>query len=107
MLARCAGQKKFPTFVKILFAQQSKWTFNRNYEDILTNIGQIGGIMPHEFSACLKDEKILNTMINNTREINARSEFIGTPTFFINCKKIPFFNSYNDLVKIIEEELAS
>lgn len=107
VLARCGGKKKFDTFVKILFAQQGKWTFNRNYEDILINIGQIGGIMPHEFSACLKDEKILNTLINNTREINVRSEFIGTPTFFINQKKIPFFNKYSDLVEIIEQELKS
>ncbi|MCP5369108.1 MAG: DsbA family protein [Rickettsiaceae bacterium] len=87
ILARCSGTlKEYSNFIEVLLAQQSKWAFNKNYRDILTNIGMLGGITAEKFADCLKDEKLIKSLMENTKLISAEEHFLGTPAFIINGK---------------------
>jgi protein-disulfide isomerase len=85
ILARCANNKEsFFKFVNVLLEQQDSWSVNRNYREILTSIGQLGGVSPERYKECLNDEKLADILIANTKLAATSPKFIGTPAFFIN-----------------------
>lgn len=87
VLSRCSGDNsKTIKFFDVLLAQQESWAFNKNFKDILTNIGQVGGISPQQFANCLQDQNLLNFLMNNTKIISNTPGFLGTPAFVINEK---------------------
>lgn len=85
ILARCDGSiEKYKSFMSVLLEQQSSWAFSKNYHEILTNIGSLGGISPQKYATCLKDEKKMQTLLENTKLLGSDPNFRGTPAFFIN-----------------------
>ncbi|WP_316354732.1 DsbA family protein [Candidatus Trichorickettsia mobilis] len=85
ILARCANNKEsFFKFVSVLLEQQDSWSVNRNYREILTSIGQLGGVSPERYKECLNNEKLADILIANTKIAATSPKFIGTPAFFIN-----------------------
>jgi len=85
ILARCAGDKEgFLKFVTVIIGQQESWAHTSKYREILTNIGKLGGISEESYANCLNNDKILDTLISNSKFISKSPKFIGTPAFFIN-----------------------
>lgn len=85
ILARCKGDiNNFMQFHNIILEQQDKWAYSNKYRELLTDIGQLGGITPEEYKKCLSDDKITETLIANTNFIARTPKFIGTPSFFVN-----------------------
>jgi len=85
ILARCKGDiNSFVQFHEIMLKQQDKWAYSNKYRELLTDIGQLGGITPEEYKQCLSDDKITETLIANTNFITKAPKFIGTPSFFVN-----------------------
>ena len=105
VLARCGGDMKRLAFYDILLKQQESWAFNRNYNEILTNIGQIGGVSPEQYKKCLDNKALGTVLMNNTKLIARIPGFIGTPVFVINNKIHNGKFSIEELSKIISEEL--
>ena len=53
ILARCSfNRDKFLSFIDILLQQQEGWILKKNYKEILTNIGVVGGISPEKYANC-------------------------------------------------------
>jgi len=95
VLARCAGDfDLYFKFTNVILNQQGSWAFNKNYREILTNIGTLGGISAEMYSACLNDEAKIGVLIENTKLIAGEPNFIGTPSFFINGKQ--FLDLYTE-----------
>ena len=67
--------------------QQNNWAFSKNYREILTNIGSLGGVSPENFSGCLNDQDKIKTLMENTKLAASLPKFVGTPSFFINGKQ--------------------
>ncbi|WP_341792211.1 DsbA family protein [Rickettsia endosymbiont of Gonocerus acuteangulatus] len=85
ILARCKGYiNSFMLFHDIMLKQQDKWSVSNKYRELLTDIGQLGGVTPEEYKKCLSDDKITETLIANTNFITKAPKFIGTPSFFVN-----------------------
>lgn len=85
ILARCRGDiNSFVQFHDIILKQQDKWAFSNKYRELLTDIGQLGGITPEEYKKCLSNDKITETLIANTNFITKSPKFIGTPSFYVN-----------------------
>lgn len=85
ILARCKGDiNSFMLFHDIMLKQQDKWSVSNKYRELLTDIGQLGGVTPEEYKKCLSDDKITETLIANTSFITKAPKFIGTPSFFVN-----------------------
>lgn len=106
VLARCAGDMRRKIFHEVLLEQQSSWAFNRNYTEILTNIGQMGGLAPEKFKECLENEKLGTDLMNNTKLISRTPGFLGTPAFVINNKLYNGKFSFEDLSKEIDSILG-
>ena len=85
ILARCKGDiNNFIKFHDIMLKQQDKWAYNNKYRELLTDIGQLGGVTPEEYKKCLSDDKITGILIANTNFVAKAPKFIGTPSFFVN-----------------------
>ena len=106
ILAHCLGDvENYTKFVNVILEQQENWAFSKNYREILTNIGGLGGISPEKYAACLKDKSIGATLIENTQLLTKEPKFIGTPSFFINGKQYSGIYTLEDLSKAIDAEL--
>ncbi len=106
ILARCSNNKdSFLKFTNVLLEQQNNWAFNKKYREVLTNIGQIGGVSAESYANCLNNERLIEVLINNTKVAAKSPKFIGTPAFFING--VQFTNPYTvaALSKSIEDAL--
>lgn len=106
ILARCKGdQDSYTKFMHVILEQQESWAYNKNYREILTNIGSIGGVSPEKYATCLKDKSIIATLMENRALIAKEPRFIGTPSFFINGKQYNGVYTLEDLSKAIDAEL--
>jgi protein-disulfide isomerase len=85
ILARCKGDiNSFVQLHNIILQQQDKWAYSNKYRELLTDIGQLGGVPPEEYKQCLNSDKITETLISNTNFVAKTPKFIGTPSFFVN-----------------------
>ena len=85
ILARCKGDiNSFVQFHNIILKQQDKWAYSNKYRELLTDIGQLGGIPPEKYKHCLNNDKITEILIANTNFVAKAPKFIGTPSFFVN-----------------------
>jgi hypothetical protein len=109
VLALC-DRDKFVPFINTLYARQQSWAFNKNFEEILTNIGQLGGISPDQYSKCLNDENIREGLIAQSKEFSdmlaaGSSKVAGTPAFIINGQLLLQPYSFNAMSAEIEKAL--
>ena len=103
VLARCGGSlESYLNFMKVILEQQDSWAFSKNYREILTNIGTLGGIGPEKYANCLNDEAKIEILIENTRIIAREPKFVGTPSFFINGKQFTKPYTFEELSQAIE-----
>jgi protein-disulfide isomerase len=106
ILARCTGDTAtYVKFMDVILQQQDNWIFNKNYREILTNIGQLGGVSAEQYANCLNNEKNIQALLENTRLAAKSPRFIGTPTFFINGEHFTKPYTFEELSKAIDESL--
>lgn len=87
MLARCAPKDRYFPLIQVLFEKQAEWAFVPDARPPLIKIAKLAGFNDESFAACLKDQKLLDSL--NAGVQRGRDEFgiTATPTFFINGKK--------------------
>ena len=103
VLARCdSSLESYLNFIKVILEQQDNWAFGKNYREVLTNIGTLGGIGPEKYAHCLNDEVKIEILIENTRLIAREPKFVGTPSFFINGKQFTKPYTFEELSQAIE-----
>ena len=106
ILARCLDDKKDPVkLLNILYGKQDSWAFNKNYRQILENIGQLAGISNEKYSECLADSDLVTALADQSRAITFYKEFVGTPAFFINGKMHRAAYDEKTLSQVIEVAL--
>jgi hypothetical protein len=55
LLGRCYSNKSDPLkLMNLLYIQQENWAFNKNYKEILSNIGGLAGVSVEQYNICLK-----------------------------------------------------
>ena len=108
VLARCdGGLESYLNFIKVILEQQDNWAFGKNYREVLTNIGTLGGIGPEKYAKCLNDEAKIEILIDNTKLIAREPKFVGTPSFFINGKQFTKPYTFEELSQAIENVVIS
>lgn len=106
ILARCGGSlDSYEKFLNVILSQQSNWAFNKNYREILTNIGSLGGIAPEKYAACLNDENMIAVLVENTKFIVKQPYFVGTPSFFIDEKQFTDPYTFEAISESIDKAL--
>ena len=63
LLARCAPDDKFFTFIDALFTQQFAWSRSNDPVEALTNLGMVGGLSKESVDACLSNEELTDYVL--------------------------------------------
>ena len=106
MIARCAGNKKFFTFLKVLFKEQPKWTAAKDPFIALGHIARIGGIGKEEFKSCVGNKAIEDGILKSRIEADREFKIESTPTLIINGEKYDGARTFKKLKKYIDKLLT-
>jgi protein-disulfide isomerase len=106
-LAMC-DKSKFKAFVDILYARQQSWAFSHNYEEILTNLAQLGGVSPADYKKCLNDQQILEELLLQSKSLDEKFKpnLLGIPAFLLNGQLLLKSHSFAELSSAIDKALA-
>lgn len=106
ILTRCSGKKDLrQKFWNVLMTRQSSWAFNKNFHDLLANIGAIGGVSKDKFEMCVADQKLIKTIVDASRELSATPGFLGTPAIVIDNDFHTGGYSMNEMSKHIDASI--
>ena len=106
MVARCAGNKKFFTFLKVLFKEQPKWTAAKDPFIALGHIARIGGIGKEEFKSCVGNKAIEDGILKSRIDADREFKIKSTPTLIINGEKYDGARTFKKLKKYIDKLLT-
>ncbi len=104
--ARCAPAKDYFRISERMMANQGKWAGREVMPDALYKIVQDTGISRAAFDSCLANQPI-NDGIVWSKQRGRKLGVQGTPTFFINDRKVRGMLSYEEMQKLIDQHLAS
>lgn len=88
MVARCAPPDRYFSFIDTLFQSQPTWGRARDPMEALGHIAKLGGMSDEQFQACMKDEKLADSVAASEDKAQKEYKVDSTPTFFINGTKL-------------------
>ena len=88
MMARCAPATRYHRFLDVLFETQGQWASDPDPIGALKRIGQLGGLPPEDFDACLGNEDLMNGIIQGRLDAINQFDINSTPTFIIGDRVI-------------------
>ena len=103
LLARCLPKDKFYGFMDVLFAEQKAW-HNPEIPDLkeaLIAMAAKGGLSRDEAEACLKNEANFAVMRDGQKEAAEILKIDGTPTTFVNGKRLSGAAKFEDVEALI------
>jgi protein-disulfide isomerase len=105
LAAEAAGkQGKFWEMYNILYEKQDEWTTGTSTEKIFAGYAGSMGLDLAKFAADQKDKELLEHIYNDFKG-GVKAGINSTPTFFINGKKIPSPQGYDEFKKVIDDAL--
>lgn len=104
MLARCAGEDKYFDVLHAVMASQAEWQAGVDPRQSLNRIAQGVGMSQADIETCLTDKKAIADLENRVQTA-VKAGIAGTPTFFVNDKRVTDF-SLAGLSAMVDEELA-
>jgi protein-disulfide isomerase len=88
MLAQCAPPDKYYSFIDTLFQSQATWGRAGNLKAALGGIAKLGGLTEEQFSKCMDDQQLLQSVAATESTAQNSYGVESTPTFFINGVKM-------------------
>lgn len=102
--AQCANeQNKFWEYHDLLFEKQNEWAKSEGLE-FFKKYAQELKLEMEKFNRCLEGHKYKEEVEKDLKD-GEEVEVSGTPTFFINGRKLTGARSYEEFKKIIDEEI--
>jgi protein-disulfide isomerase len=102
LLARCVARDDYLSFANSLLASQNMWAFTAEYERSLLSIGKLGGMSDEKIKSCLNDQAMSDKIIYQVYEAAKALSIIGTPTVFVNGKRIDGELTYNAISELLK-----
>jgi protein-disulfide isomerase len=85
MLARCKSDK-YNEIVEDLYAHQEEWAFAKNPMEKLKERAKKAGFTDESFTACLRDQALLDKIVQVREKASKEYKVNSTPTLFVNGK---------------------
>lgn len=104
LLANCAGEDKFFDLIHVQFKRQRDILSSSNIKEEYVRLAKSAGMSEADFEACMQNEAEISRLDAVVNE-GFNSGVTGTPTFFLNGKKVKAF-VLADFDKLIAEELG-
>ena len=87
IVARCSGNKKFFSFLKVLYNKQKDWTSTQDPFKSLLKIAKLGGLKNDEIKVCVGNKSIEDGLLKQRLKSTKIYDIKATPTLYINGKK--------------------
>lgn len=108
LLVQCTPDtQQAEKFIKVIFRTQNSWITQKNYIEILSNIGKLGGLPGEKFESCLQDKALQDKLLQSRISASEILEIRSTPTFFINGTQHSGGRDYDYFAKVIDALVSS
>ena len=87
VIARCSGEKKFFSFLKVLYSKQKDWTRTEDPFRSLLKIAKLGGLKNDEIKGCVGNKSIEDGILKQRLNASKKFDIKATPTLYINGEK--------------------
>lgn len=87
VIARCSGEKKFFSFLKVLYNKQKDWTRTEDPFRSLLKIAKLGGLKNDEIKVCVGNKSIEDGILKQRLNASKKFDIKATPTLYINGEK--------------------
>jgi protein-disulfide isomerase len=102
--ARCAEeQERFWGYHDILYARQPTWSVMEDPTDYFVELAGEAGLEVDPFEACLRSDRYAEEVTRSLR-LGESLGVRGTPTIFVNGKRLPQPPTFSELEQIVREE---
>ncbi len=101
VLARCNGKDRYFPFVRALFADQENWIRSSDPVKALEQVGRLGGVSPEKYESCLKDQPLVDKVLQSRLDAQKEFHIDSTPTFLVNGDKYSGEMSYAQFRAIV------
>ena len=107
LLSRCKGNvDSYQTLTNHLLHTQDDWAYSKDYRSNLYKIANNHGISDKQYDLCLNDDIKAKTLFDHVKLVINDTDFIGTPSFYINGKLFKAEYSQGGLSNAIDDELT-
>jgi protein-disulfide isomerase len=103
---RCAPEDKYFFLLNQFLTRQPEWVSQEVRPDAIYSVAKSSGMSRETFDKCLSNQ----TIIDGLTEVKQRGRqfgVIGTPTFFINGRKVQGEVTFEEIKAMIEQAPAS
>jgi len=102
--ARCAQEQgKFWEYHDALYGRQPTWSAMRDATDFFIELGNEVGVDEGQFEECVQSDKYAEE-VTRSLKLGESLGVRGTPTLFINGKRLPNIPSYQELEALVQQE---
>jgi protein-disulfide isomerase len=113
-LARCQKGEGFHSFIDLLFKNQRQWVDPNGDGNItqeeaiqgLVQMARVAGLSQPQAEACMADPKNLQIVDDNFNDAQTTYAISSTPTFFVDSTRHVGEWKWEELDKVIKEQLA-
>lgn len=88
LVARCAGKDKYFTVLDAVFQNQQQMFTSGDIRGGLLRVAQSAGMTEQQFNSCVSNEAELKALNARVERAIKEDKITGTPTFFVNGKKV-------------------
>jgi glutaredoxin len=100
----CAHEQgRFWDYHDVLYARQSRWSSMREVTGYFVDIAAEIGLDRSQFDSCLRSDRYAEEVTRNLR-LGESLGVSGTPTLFVNGRRLPHIPAYSDLEAMVMEE---
>ncbi len=105
VVARCAPDGKFVALFDDFLLNQRKWTGQKVRPDALFKVAARAGMSRQTFDSCRANQKIIDGLVW-VKQRGRQFGVSGTPTFFINGKKVRGALTFDEIKALIDPQIT-
>ncbi len=87
VIARCSGNDRFFSFLKVLYNKQKDWTRTDDPFRSLLKIAKLGGLKNDEIKVCVGNKSIEDGILKQRLNSSKKYDIKATPTIYLNNEK--------------------
>jgi len=104
---RCADEQgRFWEYHDVLYGRQARWSASRDATPLFLDYADEVGLDRRAFEQCLRSDRYAREITQNI-QLGQSLGVQGTPTLFVNGKRLPTVPAFRDLERIIQEEMGT
>ena len=101
---RCANEQgRFWEYHDLLYGRQATWSAQRDASDFFVRLAAEAGLDQRTFEACLRSDRYADE-VTRSMALGESLQVQGTPTIFVNGKRLPGIPPFSELEQIVRQE---